>query len=44
VYIGSTAGLTAQVFVGLAVGSTASVEGVADCAGLLQAVFMVPVA
>jgi len=44
VYIGSTAGLAARVFVGLATGSMASVEGVADCAGPLRAVFMVPVA
>jgi len=41
--MGSTAGLAAQLFVGLAVGSIASVKGVTGCAGPLRAVFTVPV-
>ena len=42
VYTGSTARLAAQLFAGLAIGSIASVERVAGCAGPLQAVFTVP--
>jgi len=41
--MGSTAGLAAQLFVGLVIGSTAGTEGVADCAGPLRAVFTVPI-
>jgi len=43
VYTGSTVGLTVWLFIGLAIGSIASVKGVIDCAGLLQAVFVVPI-
>jgi len=43
VYIGSTVELAIRLFVGLAIGSIVGVEGVADCAGLLRAVFTVPV-
>ena len=35
VYAGSTAGLAAQLFTGLVVGSITSVKRVADCAGPL---------
>jgi len=43
IYTGSTAGLTAWLFAGLAIGSTAGIEGVANSAGPLRAVFAVPV-
>ena len=42
VYAGSTAGLAVRLLVGLVAGSTAGVEGVADCAGPLRAVLAVP--
>jgi len=42
VYAGSTAGLAVWLFAGLAVGSIAGAEGVADYAGPLRAVFAVP--
>jgi len=43
VYTGSTAGLIAWLFMGLAAGSMANIKGVADCARPLQAIFTVPV-
>jgi len=43
VYAGNTVGFTAWLLTKLAVGSTASTKGVADCAGPLQAVLVVPV-
>jgi len=42
-YAGSTVRLTAWLFVGLATGSIAGVEGVVDCTGPLQAIFTVPI-
>jgi len=35
--------LAAQLFVGLAISSTTGVKGVANCAGPLRAILMVPV-
>jgi len=43
VYVGSTAGLIVWLFTGLAIDSIVSVEGVADCAGPLWAIFTVPI-
>jgi len=43
VYIGSIIGLIAWLFVGLAIGSITSIKGVADCVGLLRAVFIISV-
>jgi len=43
VYTGSIVGLAVWLFVGLAVGSIASIKGVVDCAGPLRAVFIVPI-
>jgi len=42
VYVGSTVGLAARLLAGLAIGSIASIEGVAGCAELLRAVLAVP--
>jgi len=43
VYAGNTVGFAAWLFVGLAIGSIASIKGVAGCAEPLQAILAVPV-
>jgi len=40
--VGSIIGLAVRLFVGLAIGSIASIKGVVDCAGPLRVVFAVP--
>jgi len=43
VYTGNIVKLAVQLFTGLAIGSTAGAKGVAGYAGLLRAIFAVPV-